>query len=428
LADRLEGRGADGAGGWLASAIRLILNVRAGILLVTLLSLSQEEHRTLMAAAICVAGIASLIPILRWDQVGPAIVRHPSYLAGELVLAALILFLTGVDSPFFFFTLGTALLGGLVYGYPGAALFSVMLVIVYAYAIHLRAPFDATLVDFRTVVVLPALYPIVAVAGAGARRLLDRQAAAEAAIADQERMLAGQAERERLARDMHDSLAKTVHGIGFSALALSRRISVDPEGAVDDALKLAADARTAAQEARELLSGLRGRDDAELPLPTAIRSEAARWGERTQIAVGGSLDDVGPLPSLALRELRWILKEALSNVERYAHAERVDVHLRRLGDRVVLTIADDGDGFEAPDDLEALAGVGSFGLRGMRERAKLAGGDLSVESEPGDGTVISVWVPAAGPVRQRETPEPPPPTAAPSATVSDGAVDGFTWQ
>ena len=125
------------------------------------------------------AAIASLVPILRWDQVGPAIVRHPSYLAGELALAALILFLTGVDSPFFFFTLGTALLGGLVYGYPGAALFSVMLVVVYAYAIHLRAPFDATLVDFRTIVVLPALYPIVAVAGAGARRLLDRQAEAE---------------------------------------------------------------------------------------------------------------------------------------------------------------------------------------------------------------------------------------------------------
>ena len=205
---------------------------------------------------------------------------------------------------------------------------------------------------------LPALYPIVAVAGAGARRLLDRQAEAEDALGEQERMLAAQAERERLARDMHDSLAKTVHGIGFAALALSRRIEVDPEGAVEDALKLAADARTAAQEARELLSGLRGRDDAELPLPTAIRSEAARWGERTGIAVGGSLDDVGPLPSLALRELRWILKEALANVERYAHATRVDVHLRRLGDRVVLTIADDGDGFEAPDDLEALAGVG----------------------------------------------------------------------
>src|SRR4051794_6109065 len=420
-------RGIDGAGGWLASACRLILNVRCGILLVTLISLSQEEHRELMAAAIVVAAIASLVPVLKWDKVGPAIVRHPSYLAGELVLAALILILTGVDSPFFFFTLGTALLGGLVYGYPGAALFSFMLIVGYAYAVHIRAPIDGTDVDFRTIVVLPSLYPIVAVAGAGARRLLDRQAEAEETLAEQQRAMAVQTERERLARDMHDSLAKTVHGIGFAALALSRRIEVDPPGAVEDARKLAADARTAAQEARELLSGLRGRDDAELPLPTAIRSEAAGWGERTGTRVGGSLDDVGPLPSLALRELRWILKEALANVERYAHASRVDVHLRRLGARVVLTIADDGVGFEVPDDLDQLAG-GSFGLRGMRERAKLAGGDLSVESEPGDGAVISVWVPAGAPARQPEGPEPPPPAAAPSGTVPPGAVEGFTWQ
>ena len=424
---RLEGRGADGAGGWLASACRLILNVRAAILLITLVSLREEEHRGLVVAALLVASVASLVPVLRWERVGPILVRHPSYLAGELVLAALILILTGVDSPFFFFTLGTALLGGLVYGYPGAALFSVMLIVGYGYAIHLRSSIDSTLVDFRTIVVLPSLYPIVAVAGAGARRLLDRQAEAEQTLADQERTLAAQAERERLARDMHDSLAKTVHGIGFAALALSRRIEVDPPGAVEDARKLAADARTAAQEARELLSGLRGRDDAELPLPTAIRSEAARWAERTGVRIGGSLDDVGPLPSLALRELRWILKEALANVERYAHATRVDVHLRRLGGRVVLTVADDGAGFDVPDDLDQLAG-GSFGLRGMRERARLVGGDLSVESEPGDGTVISVWVPAGAPARQPEGPEPPPPAAASSGTVAEGAVEGFTWQ
>src|SRR5262245_56727263 len=410
---RLRERGIDGAGGWLASACRLILNVRAGILLVTLISLSQAEPRELTAAA-------SLIPVLKWDKVGPAIVRHPSYLAGELVLAALILVLTGVDSPFFFFTLGTALLGGLVYGYPGAALFSTMLIVVYAYAIHVRAPFDDAGTDFRTVVVLPALYPLVAVAGAGARRLLDRQAAAESALADQERTLAAQAERERLARDMHDSPAKARHGIGFAALGLSRRIRVDREVAEEDARRLAEDARTAAQEARELLSGLRGRDDAELPLPTAIRSEAARWGERTGVQVGGSLDDVGPLPSLALRELRWILKEALANVERYAHATKVNIHLRRLGDRVTLTIADDGDGFEAPESLDALAGVGSFGLAGRQERARLAGGDLSVESGPGDGCVVSVWVPAGEPARQRETPEPPP--------AATRTVEGYTWQ
>jgi signal transduction histidine kinase len=425
LAERLEGRGPDGAGGWLASACRLIINLRAGVLLVTVLSLGESQHRELTALAILVAAVASLVPLIRWEQVGPAIVRHPSYLAAELVLAVLILVLTGVDSPFFFFTVGTALLGGLVYGRPGAALFSFLLVLGYYYALVARkdlAPPD----DFNTYVVLPALYPLVAAAGAGTRRLLDRQAEAESALSDQARMLAAQEERERLARDMHDSLAKTVHGIGFAALALSRRIKVDPPGAVEDARKLAEDARTAAQEARELLSGLRGRDDSELPLPTAIRSEAARWGERTGTPIGGSLDDVGPLPTLALRELRWILREALANVERYAHATRVDVHLRRLGERVVLTIADDGNGFEAPDDLDQLGAVGSFGLAGMRERARLIGGDLSVESEPGEGCVISVWVPAGDRPRQRETPEPPP-VRAPSDTVP-AAVEGITWQ
>ena len=427
MAERLEGRGPDGAGGWLASACRLIINLRAGVLFVTVLSLGESQHKELTAMAIVVAAVASLVPLLRWDQVGPAIVRHPSYLAGELVLAVLILLLTGVDSPFFFFTVGTALLGGLVYGRPGAALFSALLD-GRLLLVVLRAPVDR--LDARGL--QHARRPAGALpaggAGRGARRarILDRQAAAESALSEQARMLAAQEERERLARDMHDSLAKTVHGIGFAALALSRRIRVDPPGAEEDARKLAEDARTAAQEARELLSGLRGRDDSELPLPTAIRSEAARWGERTGTPIGGALDDVGPLPTLALRELRWILREALANVERYAHASRVDVHLRRLGQRVVLTIADDGEGFEAPDDLDSLAGVGSFGLSGMRERARLAGGELSVESEPGDGTVISVWVPAGAPPRQRETPEPPPVT--PSSDSVPAGVEGITWQ
>ena len=78
----------------------------------------------------------------------------------------------------------------------------------------------------------PMLYLVVAAAGAGARRLLDAQAEAEARIAAQERHMAAEAERSRLARDMHDSLAKTVSGIGFAALALSRRIERDPQGAV----------------------------------------------------------------------------------------------------------------------------------------------------------------------------------------------------
>ena len=68
---RLEGRGADGAGGWLASACRLILNVRAGVLVITLVSLREEEHRALVVAAIFAASVASLVPVLRWEKIGP---------------------------------------------------------------------------------------------------------------------------------------------------------------------------------------------------------------------------------------------------------------------------------------------------------------------------------------------------------------------
>ena len=87
-------------------------------------------------------------------------------------------------------------------------------------------------------------------------------------MAAKERQTAAEAERSRLARDMHDSLAKTVSGIGFAALALARRIERDPAGAAEEARRLADDARLATLEARDLITGLRAdEDDGALPLP-----------------------------------------------------------------------------------------------------------------------------------------------------------------
>ena len=150
---------------------------------------------------------------------------------------------------------------------------------------------------------------------------------------------------------------------------------------------------------------------------------------------------MGELDAVASRELEWILREALRNVERHAHASSVQVRLRTLGGRAVLTVADDGDGFDAPDDVEELARGRHFGVVGMRERAQLAGGDLSVESAPGEGCVLSVWVPAAPPPagraraaaagRGRAAAAAPPAPAEPAAEPSDTvprAVPGYTWQ
>ena len=123
--------GPDGAGGWLESSCKLIISVRIGILLVTLLSLPDQDERTPAIVAILAVGVASYVPLRFWGRVGPGLVRHPAYFAAELVVTTVILLLTGVDSPFLYYAQATALLGGLIYGRPGAALFGTLLVGVY---------------------------------------------------------------------------------------------------------------------------------------------------------------------------------------------------------------------------------------------------------------------------------------------------------
>jgi signal transduction histidine kinase len=414
VAERILARGEGGAGGWLESACKGILTFRAGILLITVVALwGQDGDRIVPATAIIVAAITTAIPLRYWERVGPTLVRHPGYLAAELVLSTLILLLTGVNSPFFYYTLGSALLGGLVYGWPGAALFSVMLIGVYGWVVSVR---DDSAASF----VLPAFYPLIAAAGAGLRGLLDRQAETESELATQ-------SERTRLARDMHDSLAKTVSGMGFAALALARRIERDPAGAAEEARRLADDARQATREAREIIIGLRADAGEQLPLAAALQAEARRWSAGTGVQVALAVEEVGELHPVAERELEWILREALGNVDRHARASKVTVRLRRLGSRAVLTVADDGAGFDVPDEIEELAQGRHFGVTGMRERAQLAGGDLSVESAQGEGCVLSVWMPVDAPEAKPQAAAPE--AAAPTDTLPPPrSVPGYTWQ
>lgn len=420
MAERLvEGRGGSGAAGWLESAVKLIIAVRAGLLVVTLFYVPEQKEPTALIVALCVAAVASFVPLRFWAAVGPRIVRRPAFLAGETILATVILLLTGVQSPFFYYTLGSALLAGLLYGYAGAGIFSVILIGVYHWTMSVRA--DSVGEDlpetFQTLVGSPALYVVVAIAGAAARRLLDAQADSEAALAEQEREAAAQRERARLARDMHDSLAKTVHGIGLSALGLAKRIERDPSAAAAEARLLAEDAKRAAQQARDLITGLRAEQEAEQPPTMALRAEAERWSRATGMRVTVMAEDVDALAPVAARELVEILKEALRNIERHARGASVGVRVRKLGGRVVLSVADDGPGFEVPDSLDALSAGRHYGVTGMRERARVAGGDLMVESAPGEGCVISAWVPLNSPER---------PVAPQAGEVR--SVPGYTWQ
>jgi len=204
-------------------------------------------------------------------------------------------------------------------------------------------------------------------------------------------------------------------------------IERDPAAAAAEARRLAEDARQATREAREIITGLRTDEGGTLPLPMALKAEAERWAAANGVALTLAIEDVGELDVVASRELEWILREALRNAERHAHASRLGVRLRTLGGRAVMTISDDGGGFEVPDELNDLARGRHFGVVGMRERAQLAGGDLSVESAPGEGCVLSVWVPGPEPVRDPPALPQPEPDAAASDTVPR-VVPGYTWQ
>ena len=136
------------------------------------------------------------------------------------------------------------------------------------------------------------------------------------------------------------------------------------------------------RELRSLLEGL------------ALQHEAAT-DTRVVLEVEGGLADP-PLPvKIALYR---VLQEALSNAYRHGGASRVSVRVGRLADvegrQLRMEIADDGSGFDAAGGTGAAAGAGHFGLAGMRDRAEMIGGGLSVHSVPGKGTTIVVEVPA----------------------------------
>lgn len=408
------------------SLCRLILYLRLAALGLTVVWLpTQEQIGQALAAILVVAMVTSVGPLLAWDRVVGFVERHPAALGIDLVLAVVVLSLVTPQSPFFYFVLGTAALGGVVHGWTGAAVFGGSLV-----AAHLgwAATTAAALAEltFQQYLGLPGLILLVAVSGAAVRGVLDEQRRTREALDVALEEVGARRERERIARDLHDSVGKTLHGLALRAEAVGRaEPGADAERLRRDARSVAADARQAANEARDLLGELRGAPasptaDLEHPHPAStesttesvdvvahIRDHIQRWAATHRVTVATTLD--GPLcsPEIA-RELVAILGEALENVARHAAASRVEVRLECSGEHLQLSVRDDGrgvDGGAAPDRSGDQDG---FGLSGMRERAVLLGGDLVVDSPGGQGTEVRVAIPTPSddaatsePARQR---------------------------
>lgn len=262
-------------------------------------------------------------------------------------------------------------------------------------------------------------------------QLVDDLNAAQAELGTVHHAAGVAAERERMAREIHDTLAQGFTSVVMLAQAASADLDRDDVGAAQDRLALVeATARDNLAEARSLVTAFSPLPLQGATLVEAIERLAARFEDESGVAVTLRLSAVPGLGSAEDVVLLRAAQEALANVRRHADASAVVIFLGPAGSpapagaarassdgaaddaTVVLEVADDGRGL-GPGFVEG------FGLRGMRERVAAGGGAVTVDSPPGGGTTVRVDLPVpphapAGPVaRARPTGMPPvPPTPA----------------
>jgi signal transduction histidine kinase len=207
--------------------------------------------------------------------------------------------------------------------------------------------------------------------------------------AGQAEALAIAQERNRLARELHDSVAQTLYGLTLQAEAANRKLAAGQLEAVSDYLNFFRDsAQQTLLETRLLIFELRPPILDEVGLTAALRTRLEAVESRSSLDYQLDLAEVERLPSQVETGLYRITQEALNNILKHARASQVNLSLQQNGERIRLEIRDDGVGF----DLEARTPHG-YGLQGMRERAEQLGGSFNLQSKPQGGTTIIVEAP-----------------------------------
>jgi two-component system NarL family sensor kinase len=194
-------------------------------------------------------------------------------------------------------------------------------------------------------------------------------------------------ERARIARDVHDTLAQEFTAVGLHIEAgLSH---LEPRNRARPALRLALDAaRQGLDEARRSITSMRRSPLENQSLAEGLGALSRRFTAETGVLVRLEIADAGPLPAETEAELFRIAGEALANVRKHARAREVSLRLQVVRRQLRLTVADAGAGFRMRG-----ARVRGFGLSGIEDRARAAGGRATIRSAPGRGTTVTVTVP-----------------------------------
>ncbi|WP_197359331.1 sensor histidine kinase, partial [Streptomyces clavuligerus] len=390
----------------------------------------------LVGAAVLVTFMTSYALLRDWERFGPVLLRHPWLLGADMAFGALLLVTASPDSTLAYVIICTPLLGGLISGRRGGAVLAVLqsALVAGAYAVNDSA-------DARyTALLLPGLCVLTGVLGSTLRTLMLRFGAAGQALSEARARLAAagavEDERARLAREMHDSVAKTLHGLALAAEGLARSADrMDPAAVRDRADLVAHAARRAAAESRALLADLR-RDTglgpgagpvtaetaAGLPVCAVLdglRSRTEEFSRRTGVrAVFRRTEPAGPaceplVPPTVARQLLTIVAEALENAHRHGGPGRVEVCAGRPegdGGGLRVRVHDDGRGLPPGTTLDGLRRKGRFGLVGMAERAASIGARIQVGAgEDGRGTEVrlDLPLPVPGPPARLSPQDPP---------------------
>ena len=196
-------------------------------------------------------------------------------------------------------------------------------------------------------------------------------------------------ERQRMARELHDTLSQGLAGLVLQLEAIDSHLSRSNVAKAQAITQQAMEhARSTLADARRAIDDLRSGDLIEIDLETAVRQEADRFTAATGIACALTISLPTALPETVRDNTLRIVAEALTNIAHYAQARHVAVNLHPIDQSLGVEVCDDGVGFDP-----AQVGAGHYGLIGLRERARLLGGTLTIDSRPGQGTTLLAQFP-----------------------------------
>lgn len=199
-------------------------------------------------------------------------------------------------------------------------------------------------------------------------------------------------ERQRMAREIHDTIAQGLTAI-LTQLEVAENIIEDVPATRSRLATVRTLARDSLNEARRSVLAMRPAPLEEAQLSAALEEVAATWSRTTGVPVPVSVTgEARPLHAEVETTLLRVAQEALANVGKHASARRVAVTLSYMEDVVVLDVRDDGNGFDPTTVSSSI--LGGFGLIGMRQRVTRLAGDFEIETAPGQGTGVSATVPA----------------------------------